>query len=294
MRTWFTLSVALVVLFTGSSCFHHTTSIQVKKDGTGTIDVHYYFSPQMLAMVDQLGALGAAAGNAPGGGAGAPDIAQLKGLTKPDEASLQKDAAGFGEGVRYVKHEAGKDADGWEGYKVTYAFDDIRQVRIDQNTMPGQAKALVDSAGGEAKRPQTGGISFDLEGDLLTVKSSFAKESLDGLLDKDQIEQAKQMGMSPSQSLKMAGGMVQGMKIGYYLEAEGGIAETNADYVDGKRITLTESDMVRVLNDPNLGSFVDRVIADPSAGTLEASREVVKKIEGLKVDTKEEIRVKLK
>lgn len=293
MRTLPLFLFGLVALFFSTSCLRTSTVVRVKKDGSGSLVTRYYFSPEMLAMLDQMEALGGAFGGAQGAGGG-PDLGLIRELARPDEASLRADAAGFGEGVRYAKHEPGKDDGGWEGYTVVYDFDDIRKVRIDQNSVPGKAKDFVKSAGEELKGDEGGSLTFALEGDLLTVKSSFAKEGMDGIVDPKQIEQAKAMGMAPSEAMKMAAGMTEGMRVGYFLRAEGGIAETNATHVAGDLIILSDADVSKSLLDPDLGAFIDKAAADPESVTPESYKELIEKIEAMTVEPKEEITVKLK
>lgn len=290
------LLLSAAVLLCSTSCLRTSTVVRVKKDGSGAITSRYHFSPQMLAMLEQFGKLGDALGGVPGGqpAAGAPDMALLQDLAKPDEASLKEDAAGFGEGVRYAKHEAGKDDDGWEGYSVVYEFDDIRKVRIDQQSMPGKAEEFAKAAGGDAKPAETGSITFDLKGDVLTIKSDFAKAGMGDVVNQEQFDQAKQMGMKPSDSIKMAAGMTRDMRIGYFVRIDGGIAETNATHVAGDLITLSDADISKVLVDPDLGIFIDKVAADPKAVTPDQQKELLGKLEAMTVETKEEVTVKLK
>jgi len=289
------LLLVLLTLLSNTSCLRTSTVVKVKKDGTGSIVARYYFSPEMLAMVDQLGALGGALAGAEGApGAGGPDLGLIGELASPDEESLRADAAGYGEGVRYAKHEPGKDDEGWEGYSVVYEFDDIRKVRIDQNSVPGTAKDFVESAGEELKNDEGGALTFALEGDLLTVKSSFARAGMDGLVDQKQMDQAKEMGMAPSQAIKMAAGMTKGMRIGFFLRAENGMVETTADHVTDDLITLSDGEISKVLLDPDLGAFIDKAAADPEVATPEAYKELLKKLEAITVESKDEITVKLK
>lgn len=298
MRSLLVFCLAAFTLCFSTSCLRTSTVVRVKKDGTGSIIARYYFSPEMLAMLDQLGQLGGALGQlggaAEGAAAAGPDLGLIRELAKPDEESLKADAAGFGEGVRYAKHEPGKDEDGWEGYTVVYDFDDIRKVRIDQRSVPGKAKDFVASAGEELKEDEGGSLSFTLEGDVLTVKSTFAKDGMDGVVDQKQLDQAKEMGMAPSQAMKMAAGMTQGMRVGYFLRAEDGIAETNADHVTGDLIILSDADIGKVLVDPDLGAFIDKAAADPKAVTPEAAKETMLKLEAMTIESKDEITVKLK
>lgn len=298
MRSLLLFCLAALTLTASTSCLRTSTVVRVKKDGTGSIISRYYFSPETLAMIDQLGQLGGALGQFGGGAAGAapagPDLSLIQDLAKPDEESLRADAAGFGEGVRYSKHEPGKDDDGWEGYTVVYEFDDIRKVRIDQNSVPGKAQEFVASAGEELKKDEGGALSFALEGDVLTVKSTFAKDGMDGVVDQKQLDQAKAMGMAPSEAMKMAAGMTQGMRVGYFLRAEEGIAETNADHVTGDLIILSDAEVGKILVDPDFGAFIDKAAADPKAVTPEAAKEMMMKLEAMTVESKEEITVKLK
>lgn len=288
------LLLGVVSLFS-TSCFRTSTLVKVKKDGTGSIISQYHFSPQTLAMIKQLESLGGALeGTGSAAGAGTPQFGLIGKMATPDEESLRKDAANYGEGVRYAKHAAGKDDDGWEGYSVTYDFDDIRKVRIDQNTMPGQAKEFVESSGEKMPTDAGGALTFDLNGDVLTARTSFAKTGLDGLIDEKQLKQGQQMGMTPSQSMKMAAGMTQGMRAGIFLEADGGIAETTATHVQGDRITLSDADVGKLLNDPDLGAFADKAAADPENVSEESVRELFGKLDGLTIETADEFTVKLK
>jgi hypothetical protein len=248
MRSLLVFCLAAFTLCFSTSCLRTSTVVRVKKDGTGSIIARYYFSPEMLAMLDQLGQLG--------GAHSASSAVPRKVLPPPDQTSGSSASSpnptrnpsnltppDIGESVRYAKHEPGKDEDGWEGYTVVYDFDDIRKVRIDQSSVPGKAKDFVASAGEELKKDEGGALSFTLEGDVLTVKSTFAKDGMDGVVDQKQLDQAKEMGMAPSQAMQMAAGMTQGMRVGYFLRAEDGIAETNADHVTGDLIILSDADI---------------------------------------------------
>lgn len=295
MRPLALILAAVLILLGNTSCLRNSTVVKVKKDGSGSIVSRYHFSPQMLAMLEQLEALGGAFGGIEGANAaGSPNLGLLKELAKPEEESLRKDAANFGEGVRYANHEADKDEDGWEGYTVVYDFDDIRKVRIDQSSVPGKAKEFVKSAGEEIKPGEGGGITFALEGDVLTVSTNFGEKGLEGVIDQKQLDQAKQAGIAPSEMMKMSAGMTQGMRVGFFLRAEGGIAETDASHVEGDLITISDADVSKMMADPDFAAFVDKAAADPKSITKESAKELVGKIEAMTVETKETFTVKLK
>ena len=290
MRVSLPFLLSVFCLFFGSSCVRTSTVVKVKKDGTGTIVSRYFFSPQMLAMIDQLGGIAGAQGGAEGG----PNLGMIREMATPDEESLRKDAVHFGEGVRYSKHDPGKDEDGWEGYSVVYEFDDIRKVRIDQNSVPGKAKEFVESSGEELKADKGGELSFALDGDLLTVKTSFASAGMNGLIDGKQFDQAREMGMAPSEAVKMAAGMAEGMRIGLFLRADGGIAETTAEHVKGDLIILSDADIAKVLPDPDFGAFIDKAAEHPEGVTAESVKALFKSIEAMTIESADQITVKFK
>ncbi len=291
MRSLPLLLLAVIALLV-PSCVRTSTVVRVKKDGSGNIVARYYFSPEMLAMLDQLEALGGALGDA--GGGGGPDLGLIRDLAKPDEASLREDAAGYGKGVRYAKHETAKEDDGWQGYAVVYEFDDIGTVRIDESSMPGKAQEFIQSAGEEIEAGKGGALSFALEGDVLTVTTSFAKDGWEGLVNQEQIDQAEAMGVAPSEGLKMAAGMAQGMRIGYFLRADAGFSETTAEHVAEDLIIISDVDVAKVMADPAFGAFLDKFAADPESATPESFAKLIEEIEAMTVETKESFTVKLK
>jgi len=294
MKPFLSASLGLLVLMVATSCVRVSTVVRVKKDGTGSIISRYYFSPETLALVDQLGALGGALGGALEGVKGGPDLGMIREMAAPDEESLREDAANFGEGVRYSKHEAGEDEEGWEGYSVIYEFDDIRKVRINQDSVPGKAKEFVEASGDGADLENAGDLTFALEGDMLTVKSNFAAAGMNGFIDGEQIKQAKDLGVPPSEAIQMAAGMTQGMRIGFFLRAEEGIVETTAEHLSGDLIILSDADVAGVLNDPDFGEFIDKGTENPEGVTAESVKALFKKLEAMTIESADEITVKLK
>lgn len=288
MKTIPHLIAALVLLFSATSCVRTSTVVKVAEDGTGSIVARYYFSPEMLAMVEQLGGAAGALGEA---GAQGANLGMLGEMAKPDEESLAADAANYGEGVTYSKHEAGKDDDGWEGYTVEYTFEDVRKVRIDQNSVPGKAKEFVEASGEEIEADKGSKITFGLEGKTLTIKNEIGENSLDQMFDEKQMQQAKQMGMKPSQAMQMAAGMTQGMRVGFFVRADGQIAETNAEHATGNLIILSDADVPQVMQDPDFAAFVDEAAENPESVTAESVKELFKKIEAMTIELQEEVTV---
>lgn len=290
MKPAVAIILTAIVSLCATSCIRTSMVVEVKKDGSGKIISRYYFSPQMLALVDQLGALPQVGGTAQPG----PDLGAIRELARPDETSLKEDAKNLGDGVRYASHEEGKDTEGWEGYTVTYEFDDITKVHLDQKSMPGKAKELAESAGEKLDLEKGGKVTFDKDKDVLTIHTTLAEGSMDELVDRDQLEQSKQMGMQPSQALQMAAGMSEGMRMGMFVRIDGGIAETNAQNVTGDLIILTDADVAKVLRDPDFGTFVDRVSDNPDGIKDEEIQELFDKLEAMTLERSDTVTVRFR
>lgn len=289
MKKNFLYLFSIACLLLTSSCIRTSTVVSVKKDGTGNIISRYYFSPQMLAMIDQLAGIQGQGGEGP-----ASNLGLIADMAKPNKEALEADASHFGEGVRYAKHESGKDDEGWEGYSVVYEFDDVTKIHIDQNSVPGKAKEFVEASGEDIEAEKGGKLTFDLKGDTLTIFSNFATAGMGNMINQEKLDQAKAMNMTPSQAMQMSAGMAQGMRIGFFVRAEDGIVETDATHVTGNLIILSDADIPKVMQDPDFGAFLDRSVEDPESVTPQDVKELFKEIEAMTIELSEEITVKLK
>ncbi len=285
------LTAMLVVAFS-CSCIRSNTIVQVKKNGSGSILVRYHFSPQMLAMVEQLGALSSITLGGDTGEQG-PNFALLGSLAKPSQESLEADAVNYGDGVSYLRHEAGPDDGAWPGYTVEYAFNDIRTVRVDQKSVPGGAQKFVESSGQNIDAKKAGELTFDFEGGVLTIHSTFLAAGVEGIVDQEQLAGLNQTGMEPAEALQMASGMMEGMRVGVFVKSVDGISETNASHVNGNTIILSEVDIPKVLKDSDFTDLLGKAAADPSGIGTDSLLEAFGKIEGMTFETAPVIRVKL-
>ena len=267
-----------------SSCIRTSTVVSVKKDGSGDIVTRYYFSPQVLALLEQASG---------GGGLGlnVPDLGGLQGLVTPERESLEKDSAIYGEGVTYVKHDPGRDDEGWIGYTVQYKFDDIRTVKLDQNSLPVAAVEYVEATGQSFGEEEGGSLTFTMEGNELTIHSTMIAGGMNDLVDQEQINQAKEMGMKPSQTLPMAASATRGMKIAFFVRIDGEVVETTAEHTTGNLIIMSDTDVSSVMQDPDFAAFIDNAAEDPDAVSEESLRELFRNIEGMTIELADEIKV---
>ncbi len=290
MKTIFHLSLALLFALCLTSCFQGGVQIQLKKDGSGEIHRSTYVSPQMTAM--------AAMAEEQGG--------ESQGFGTPSAEELQADAAEMGEGVRFVRVDEGKNAEGWDGYVAVYAFDDINQVKISSEGLSEsfggdaaadaieQAKAKAAAEGTEAEE---GMIGFAYADGVLTVNPEMGESPVDslkeqaGLGEKGGEGEDPFGGMKPSQMMGMMGMMFQGMRMDLSLKIDGGISKTDATHVDGDTITIMNADVGTLLTDQTFLQFIDQAAEDPDSVDEDQAMELIKTVKGLKVEDKKEFTV---
>ena len=112
------LARLLLVLVAASSltaCLNSTTLVKLKPDGSGTVE--------QTTLVNMAAIKGMA-----GGQSSAP-------MTSREE--LERTAARMGKGVRLLSTEPIKGANGFEGTKAIFTFDDINLVEVSQDPNMG-------------------------------------------------------------------------------------------------------------------------------------------------------------
>jgi hypothetical protein len=203
------LSLALMAAVGMVGCVDTSTVVTVNPDGSGTIAVREYFSPQMLEMMDSMTTAmqgmmeGMADGmaSAMGDETNAPrtTVKQAEPKTaKPATPAntdfisqcIENSAAEFGPGVKLLKNEKRTNASGWKGYAADYAFADVTQLQI-----PRKSK----SSGGE------GGMSMDSGNSATPYRFEFVKGPTATLKLVPQKPEGKQKSNEPGQPSADAG-----------------------------------------------------------------------------------------
>lgn len=259
-----------------SSCFQHEATIHLKKDGSGTLVEETRMGGQMLEMMSQFA-----------GGLGGDDAKPqdpLKDLLSEDKAKER--ATELGEGVTLEKIEP-VTVGASKGARATYRFADINKLRIStEDSMKG-----VAAPGGppEVEKPKTESkpIVFNYKDGVLTIVPNNDKNAQEP--DAEKKAEAAQSLEDP-QAMAMMKQMFADMKMSIKLVADGGIAETNATHREGDTITLMEMDMNKLMEKPENLKKLGEVDQQNPAAAMEA----LKGIDGVKVEVKPEITVKLK
>lgn len=255
-------AVAIISL---SSCLEQESTTKLSKDGSGTITENISVGAQMAGMMKAQGE---------GGG---------NELT--DEETYKAKAETMGEGVEFVGLKQ-KDLDnGGLQITATYKFADINKLKASMNN---------DDSEGEP-------ITFAYEpGDTnkLTVnmpKKAEAKggaeelgeiEGLEGELKLSDEEKAAQ-----KEQMKMMAGMMAGMRMSAFIEVDGEVVKTDADFADGNKITLYDLEIGKIFANEKALDMLD---SPDDMGDVDTMRELSKTIEGLKIEADEKIVVEFK
>lgn len=265
MKRFITSIGALSASLLLSACFEVSSVVTVNKDGTGSIEETALVGAQMKAMMASM--------PADGGGEGGPNMKDIL----PDKAKAEERAKKLGEGVTVKSHEPVKMPDGREGVKVTYAVADLSKLKY----QPFDAKEKDE---GEEKKPMT----FALSGGTLTVSIPPDKTK-----EKSGEEKPKMPAEQMQAQMAMMKPMFAGMRMAVQIKGGGGIASSDASHLSGDTVTIMDVQFDKLMEKPEVfGKFMES--ADDKSMTAAQAAEQFKGVDGIKIEGKEKVTIKLK
>jgi hypothetical protein len=239
-----------------SACINSSSLVKVKPDGSGTIEQTMLVN---LAAVKGLLA-----------GVGAGQTKESGGIL--NEAEFKRIAERMG--VRPVSLTPVKEG-GFEGAKAVFAFDDISKIRLDQD--PQMAGAPGASASGKNDP-----IKFTLTRQGSTSVLTISVDEKAAASATEKVKEAPSIDQVDPAMMQMIKTMFEGFHIAIDLEVEGKIIKTNADYVNGSRITLLELDAAGIFKDEaKLKELQSKIRPGASLSEL---RPFLKDIQGVKIN----------
>lgn len=122
MIKWITRLALLALLVTMTGCIDSTTTVHVRKDGSGTVTETVYVTRTMERMMEMLIGMAVALSEDPE--ARGPHAASV------GRGHYESRAGEIGEDVALVSFEKVKGRNGASGKKAVYAFKDIRKIRV--------------------------------------------------------------------------------------------------------------------------------------------------------------------
>jgi hypothetical protein len=293
------LTMVMVAFFYG--CIQDTTVIHIQPDGTGTIEETTLFSNSILELMESLS--GSMAGSEQQKSdqdhkeATKGDTKKEKEKTRDDLlAKMVKDAeiraATFGTAVKFISAKPVKTDTG-SGYTAVYAFQDISMVKVNQNPSDKVDAQKAEKSDSPPKEeflrfkfmkgsPSKLDVSFPPQKEITGDKSSVPESPKAG--------EEKSNKESDDQSLEMMKNLFQDMKLNISLRLEGTIVNTNATYRDGSTVTLIEMDFGKIMSNPAL--LKQMSAAKPQ--TIEETKALFKRVEGLKFETNNPVTIEFK
>jgi len=258
----------LLATITLTACLNSTTIVKVKPDGSGTVE------QTTLVNTAALKGMMGGAGNKQADG---PTI---------NRENLERTAARMGTGVRLVSADKITGDNGFEGTKAIFSFDDINQIQIskDPNMSGGTSGRLSSEPTADDpvkfKLTRSGGTST-LTINYIDKPPTTSEKPYPSPAGGDMPDLTNPMIMNMMKT------MFQGFKVHIGLEVAGSIVKTNADYVDGSRITLLEMDVMELLSDEaKLKALQSKIgsAGGPESLSLSTVRPLLKDIKGIKID----------
>jgi hypothetical protein len=256
---------ALVLLFattTLTACLNSSTIVKLKPDGSGTVE--------QVTLVNTAALKGMMPGAEKQGGG-----------TVINRDDLERTAARMGKGVRLVSAEKATGDPGFEGTKAIFAFDDINQIQISQDpNMSGGTNGRLSS---EPTADDPVKFRFTRGANSSTLTINYIDKPPSGAVPQpDAAGKGDMPDLTNPMIMNMLKTMFQGFKINIGLEVAGNIVRTNAEYVNGQRITLLEMDIAELLADEaKLRALQGKLGPDAS---LSAVKPLLKDIKGIKID----------
>ncbi len=258
-----------------SGCLESTTTIAVRKDGSGAVMETTYFGKGLQQMMEQMAGMGAEAG------AASP-------TSTIDIEKCKARAAQLGEGVRFVSAREAAAPDGRKGQKVVYAFDDITTLGIspDPDT-PGPG----EQPGKEKSRPITFGFE---KGSVSTLTINMPEAP--AKMDEVPIPVDEPAAEPPPAQLAQMQQMFDGFRVHIMIKVGGEIKETNATHVHKAR--ASGKNQYVTLFDVNIGELMknaDNMKQLAAMGPMQNMAEAAAKLQdfpGLRVEPAQRVEIK--
>jgi hypothetical protein len=286
MKALRSLALALVAVFGITGCLQVEKIVKLRPDGSGTIEetvvISKAFATQMKEMTAGFGVLGGDGGGKPAAGGAAPSFNLM------DEGKLKEAAAEMGEGVAFVSAKPVTTASG-EGFTATYAFKDINTVKLSRDMNDAMPKT---EGPGLSIKPKTGKqeepITFEfVKGAPASLTVKLPPPDL-AAKDEPKTSEPAQPAGGDEMAMMMMREMFKDMKMSASIEVAGKIAQTNAAFAEGSRVTLMEMDFNKVLANPEKFKALSK--AQPKS--LADAEALLKGVEGVKIETQPKVTVK--
>jgi len=278
MKPFSLIILSLVSLFGLTSCLEESTVVKINKDGSGIIHIrNYKNSPEGKLF------------------SGGDDEGKVDG---PTELALKALAKKMGEGVSLKSHSIGKNKSGWIGYEAIFAFEDINKVKVDIGVQRAdRLKKEEENAEEDQKEKTRKFMTFEMEDGVLKINTpdpSFDKDGKSAQNGQEGGGGAQDpFGADSSEgsaTMAMMAPMFAGARMGFFVEIDGEVVETDAKHRKGTLITIMKMDLGRLMGNPKAINKLNAV----EGGSRKEIQAAVDSVDGLEMDLQETITVRIK
>ena len=247
-----------------SGCISVTNLVKVKPNGSGTLELTFLVN---TAVLKQVGGMLGGEGKVEGKSSmpSAEDLAQQ--LSKV-------------QGLKLVSRTPVKRGE-LEGEKLLLSFDDVNQVRVNENLPDKDAKPDPKDEVRFAMTKQPGGTS------LLTI--SFPDKPAEKAARREGEQAQETASKSPQkpspEMLKMLSAFFKDMRMLIAVDVDGTLVRTSSPYVEGNRVTLLDVDMGQLFSNPEGIDKVSSLSLGPDTSITQLREALAKAgVTGLKVN----------
>jgi hypothetical protein len=269
--------IIFALIFT-QGCIEVKTTIKLNKDGSGTVEETVLMSSEIVNMLRDFIE-------------GFSELNDDSVKTEQEEFKLYNEenlknrVKDFGEGSRFVSGKEIKE-DGKEGYTAVYSFDNISNLRIDQNPNSRMPDALSsDSEGDEYKEFLT--FSFN-EGNPSELIINMPPASFEPDEFKEDEETEEESGEMSLEELEESKQFIKDMRISLNLVLDGKITESNATYLSGSEVLLLDINFNELLNNPEKLEVLRKTNPD----NMQQLKDIIRDIPGIKIETNDPVKIK--
>jgi len=268
-------------------CFQTDTVIRIKPDGSGVIEETFLLSNSLLESFQELSKGFAGDDNDTKNEAKIEKQDPVQGMIKDAQSRENQ----YGPDVKFVSAIPLK-TETMGGYKAIYAFKDINTLKVNQN--PGN-KTKKPGAGEENPAKEEIILFKFVKGPVstLTVTMPKNKDGKEVQVPKGEAQnkgEVQNKGEADPKAAEVAKTFLKDMGIRIALEIDGTILKTNATYRKKSELTIVDLNFGKLIENKDV---FEKVIA-ASPKTIEEAKELVKGIEGLKIEMTNPIVVEFK
>ena len=270
MKTAKRLFVIIIIAFFFSGCLEVQTTVNVNKDGSGTINEKVLFSKDMVALLSGFSK------------SDSSDTTKSSKFSLMNVEELKSHAPEMGEGVKFVSSKEIKE-DGKEGYTAVYSFTDLSKLKINEN--PDNKTGM--SGNDQGKKDKKDYMTFQFKpGSPAEILVNMSREDMkkESRNKKNSKDTSNVNNVFAKQFLTM----MEDFRVTVRIHVNGDIESTNASYVNGSNVILFDVSFKELVKDKDKLDKFSRM----EGHDVNELKELLKSVPGIKMELNNPVTIK--